>query len=101
MPWHDERTIAVYILASRRNGTLYTGVTSNLRHRVWEHREGLIPGFTATYGVKMLVWYEPHGEISYAIHREKRIKKYKRVWKINLIEAQNPHWLDLYNTFNN
>jgi len=93
--------IAVYIMASRRNGTLYTGVTSDLARRAYEHREGLLPGFTSTYGVKKLVYYEPFEDIGLAIRREKRIKKYPRQWKINLIEGQNPHWLDLYNVLNN
>jgi putative endonuclease len=99
--WDSDRTVAVYILASRRNGTLYTGVTNSLSRRVSEHREGLLPGFTKRYGVKRLVWYEPHESIAAAIHREKLIKKYPRRWKINLIEAANPHWLDLYNLLNN
>ena len=88
--------IAVYIMASRRNGTLYTGVTSDLARRIYEHREGLIPGFTLTYGCKRLVWYEPHDQMTAAIQREKNIKHYSRRWKINLIEAMNPEWDDLY-----
>ena len=86
----------VYILASQRNGTLYTGVTSDLVHRVWQHREGLVPGFTATYGVKTLVWYEHHASIDEAITREKRIKEWQRAWKLRLIEEANPDWRDLY-----
>ncbi len=85
----------VYILASRRNGTLYTGVTSDLAHRVWQHREGLVPGFTATYGVKALVWYEHHASIDEAITREKRLKEWQRAWKLRLIEEANPGWRGL------
>jgi len=88
--------IAVYMMASRRQGTIYTGVTSELLNRVWQHREGLIPGFTKIYGVHRLVWYEPHESMVAAIQREKSIKKYKREWKINLIERENPYWEDLY-----
>jgi putative endonuclease len=87
-------------MANRRNGTLYVGVTNSLARRVYEHREGLLPGFTRTYGLKTLVYYEPYDSIASAIHREKRLKKYPRQWKINLIEARNPHWLDLYNQLN-
>ena len=85
----------VYILASRRNGTLYTGVTSDLIKRLYEHRNGLIQGFTNDYGVKRLVWFEPHDSMESAIMREKRIKKWNRAWKIELIEAGNPEWDDL------
>ncbi|HEY1838150.1 MAG TPA: GIY-YIG nuclease family protein [Rhizomicrobium sp.] len=88
--------IAVYMMASRRHGTIYTGVTSKLPGRVSEHREGLVPGFTKTYGVHRLVWYEPYESMTAAIRREKSIKKYKREWKINLIERENPYWEDLY-----
>jgi putative endonuclease len=90
----------VYILASRRNGTLYTGVTSDLVRRVYEHREDLIPGFTKDYGVKLLVWYERHEDIESAILREKRIKEWQRAWKIRRIEALNPDWRDLYPELN-
>jgi putative endonuclease len=86
----------VYILASCRNGTLYTGVTTNLLRRVWEHREGMIPGFTSRYGVKRLVWYEEQGDIVSAIAREKQIKRWRRAWKLALIETRNPQWLDLW-----
>ncbi len=85
-----------YILASRRNGTLYVGVTSDLARRVWEHREGLIAGFTRRYGVKLLVWYEGFPAIEEAIGCEKRIKAWRRYWKIKLIEERNPEWRDLY-----
>ena len=88
--------IAVYMMSNRRHGTLYTGVTSALPNRIWQHREGLIPGFTKTYGLHRLVWYEPHESMVVAIQREKSIKKYKREWKINLIEHDNPYWDDLY-----
>ncbi len=88
--------IAVYMLASKRHGTLYTGVTSTLPKRIGEHREGRIPGFTKKYNVKRLVWYEPHESMLAAIQREKTIKKYKREWKINLIERDNPNWDDLF-----
>ncbi len=88
--------IAVYMMANRRHGTLYTGVTAKLPSRASQHREGRIPGFTRTYGLKRLVWYESFERITNAIHREKQIKKYKREWKINLIERDNPFWDDLY-----
>lgn len=86
----------VYILASRRNGTLYVGVTNNLLLRVGEHRRGEAPGFTAQYGVKLLVWFEEHQYVDQAILREKRIKRWRREWKLELIEAGNPQWRDLY-----
>lgn len=85
----------VYRLASRRNGTLYTGVTFDLLKRLYQHRNGLIEGFTNDYGVKRLVWFEPHETMDSAIQREKRIKKWNRQWKIDLIEAGNPDWDDL------
>jgi putative endonuclease len=91
-----EKLFAVYILASRPYGTLYVGVTSDLPKRAWEHREGAVEGFTKKYGVKTLVWDEVHGEAIPAITREKQIKKWNRQWKINLIEAMNPAWRDLY-----
>ncbi len=87
---------AVYIMASNRNGTLYTGVTSNLIQRVWQHREGIVPGFTEKYGCKILVWYEAHNEMIYAIEREKQIKGGSRKKKLKLIETLNPNWRDLY-----
>ena len=94
---HAERLlIAVYMMSNRRHGTLYIGVTSNLPKRVWEHREGLIEGFTKTYGLKRLVWYEEHRGMLGAIQHEKNLKKYKRDWKINLIERENRIWADLY-----
>jgi putative endonuclease len=88
----------VYILASKRNGTLYIGVTNDLVRRVWEHREGLVEGFTKTYGVKRLVHYETFDDINAAIHRETRLKKWKRQWKIDLIQSRNIPWDDLYET---
>ncbi len=91
-----ERRYFVYILASRRNGTLYVGMTSNLIKRVGEHREGLIPGFTKRYGVKMPVHYETFEIVWDAINRETRLKKWKREWKINLIQQTNLEWDDLY-----
>ena len=91
-----EAQIAVYMMANRKHGTLYIGVTSQLLLRVHQHREGLIPGFTRTYGLRRLVWYEPQESMIFAIHREKQLKKYKREWKINLIERDNPNWDDLY-----
>jgi putative endonuclease len=88
----------VYILASRRNGTLYTGVTGDLRRRVSEHRNYAIEGFTKRYTVHRLVWFEVHWDASAAIRREKCIKKWQRSWKLYLIEAMNPHWDDLYDS---
>jgi putative endonuclease len=87
---------AVYITASRRNGTLYVGVTSNLPQRAFEHREGIVPGFTRRYGCKMLVWYELHDTMAAAIAREKQIKGGSRRDKLALIEAMNPDWCDLF-----
>ena len=87
---------AVYILASQPNGTLYIGVTSDLVKRIWQHREGLVDGFTKQYGVKMLVWYEQHETMDSAISREKAMKKWLRQWKLSTIEQQNPDWVDLW-----
>jgi putative endonuclease len=86
----------VYILASRRNGTLYVGVTGNLAGRVSDHKQDLREGFTKKYGVHMLVWFEEYGDVNDAIVREKRIKKWERAWKIELIEKMNPDWIDLF-----
>lgn len=91
-----ERSYWVYILASDRAGTLYIGVTSDLLGRVYEHREGLTPGFTTRYGVKRLVYFEAFDEIDAAIAREKQLKRWRRDWKLNLIERHNPEWIDLY-----
>jgi predicted GIY-YIG superfamily endonuclease len=88
----------VYIVASQRNGTIYTGVTSNLPRRAFEHREGLVDGFTKKYGCKLLVWYEAHDTIEAAIIREKQIKAGSRNDKVQLIQALNPTWDDLYET---
>ncbi|HET9296813.1 MAG TPA: GIY-YIG nuclease family protein [Candidatus Binatia bacterium] len=87
---------AVYVLASKRNGTLYVGVTSNLRKRVWEHKNELVEGFTKRYGVHHLVYYEIYDDMMSAITREKQIKKWNRAWKLDLIEKQNPDWKDLW-----
>lgn len=81
----------VYLLASKPHGTLYVGVTSNLAKRVWEHKHKVVPGFTKKYGVDRLVWFEAYEQQEFALRREKRIKE----WKINLIERENPHWIDL------
>jgi putative endonuclease len=89
---------AVYILASKRNGTLYIGVTSDLVKRIWEHRNDVVEGFTKRYDVHQLVWYELHENMESAIEREKRLKEWKRKWKLELIESTNPNWLDLYYT---
>jgi putative endonuclease len=85
----------VYILASRRNGTLYVGMIDDLVRRVWEHRIGAVPGFTRKYGVKMLVWYEQHETRETAFQRERQIKRWNRAWKLQLIERFNPTWKDL------
>ena len=90
-----ERNPCVYILASQPRGTLYIGVTSNLEARLWQHRESALPGFTKQHTVKRLVWFEMHGEMLTAIAREKQLKNWHRPWKVNLIEATNPHWGDL------
>jgi putative endonuclease len=90
------RSYFVYLLASRRNGTLYVGVTNDLTKRVWQHKQGLVEGFTKRYGIKMLVWYQQTESIEAAIVREKQIKKWNRDWKVELIEKNNPQWRDLY-----
>jgi len=87
----------VYILSSNKNGTLYIGVTSDLNRRMYEHKEKLIPGFTANYSIDRLVYYEVFESILVAIRREKQLKEWKRAWKIQLIEKINPLWIDLYN----
>ena len=87
---------AVYVMASKRNGTLYTGVTSNLAQRVHQHRESLVEGFTSRYGCRLLVWYEFYEDMPSAIFREKQIKAGSRKKKLALIEAMNPDWRDLY-----
>jgi putative endonuclease len=96
---HPDFSPTVYLLASKRNGTLYTGVTSNLLGRVHQHREALVRGFAREYGIKLLVWLEQHATMESAILREKRIKKWNRAWKLELIEAANPEWRDLAEDF--
>ena len=86
----------VYIMARKRNGTLYTGVTSDLAKRVWQHKKGELKGFTSKYKVNQLVYYEVHGDVMEAVKREKNIQAWKRAWKLRLIEQVNPSWDDLY-----
>jgi putative endonuclease len=93
-----EKHPAVYILANRYRGTIYTGVTSDLWTRVANHKNDATPGFTSAYGVKTLVWYEHRKSMDIAIRREKQIKAWKREWKIELIEKMNPNWLDLHDS---
>jgi len=93
-----QRTYFVYILASRRNGTLYIGVTNNLVRRVAEHRDNLVDGFTKRYDVRRLVWFEGSESVEAAITLEKRLKHWRRTWKIELIEKTNPDWNDLFDT---
>jgi putative endonuclease len=88
----------VYILASRKNGVLYTGVTADLITRTYQHKNSYAPGFSSKYNVRKLVYFEFHSDIRFAIRREKQIKRWKRAWKIEAIERENPNWLDLYNT---
>ena len=95
-----EKHPALYILTSKRNGTLYTGVTCDLRRRVWEHKNNSIEGFTKKFGVHRLVFYELYEEMRDAITREKQIKKWNRAWKIELIEKSNPEWRDLWDDLN-
>jgi putative endonuclease len=90
----------VYILASKRNGTLYTGMTSDLLKRVWQHKNKLVPGFTKKYNITDIVYYEIHEDPISAITREKQIKKWNRSWKIKMIEADNPEWCDLADSLN-
>ena len=97
---HPDQIIAIYIMASRRNGTLYTGMTTDLSRRIYEHREGVREGFTKRYGCTLLVWWAPFELITAAISRERTIKGYPRAWKLNLIEAENPEWDDLYERLN-
>ena len=93
---YESKTYYVYILTSQRNGTLYIGVTNNLARRTYEHKEKTVKGFTQKYGVSMLVYYEIDGNITAAITREKQLKKWKRQWKLRLIEKHNLQWIDLY-----
>jgi putative endonuclease len=88
----------VYMLASRPQGTLYIGMTDDLQRRVWEHKAKAVPGFTEKYGVDRLVWFEQHETLEPALLREKQMKEWRRSWKIQLLEKDNPHWLDLYPT---
>ena len=90
-----EKTFYVYFVASRRNGTIYTGVTSNLEKRIWDHKNDVLDGFTKRYKVHLLVYYEDGGDAVSAIQREKQLKKWNRAWKIRLIEKHNPQWKDL------
>lgn len=92
----SDKQPAVYLLASKRNGTLYTGVTSNLVARIWQHRNNQVEGFTKKYQVHRLVYFEVHQDMASAILREKQIKKWRRQWKLELIEKHNPGWKDLY-----
>lgn len=85
----------VYMLASRRNGTLYIGMTEDLRMRVWQHKTGAVPGFTRKYRVQALVWFEAHETRESALVRERQLKKWNRAWKLELIERRNPEWRDL------
>jgi putative endonuclease len=96
---HADFQPCVYLLASKRNGTLYVGVTSDLVARIHQHRSGAVRGFTRDYGVKLLVWFEQHATMESAISREKRIKKWNRAWKLELIEAANSEWRDLAEDF--
>ena len=88
----------VYLLASQPQGTLYVGMTDDLVRRVWQHKVKAVPGFTAKYGVDRLVWFEPHETLETALRRERQIKGWRRAWKIQLLESDNPHWVDLYPT---
>ena len=90
------KTPCVYILASKPNGTLYIGVTSNLVQRIWQHKNDFVEGFTKRYRVHRLVWYEVHESMESAILREKAVKKWNRAWKVELIEKNNPTWRDLH-----
>ena len=92
----SEKLPVVYILASKRNGTLYTGVTNNLPGRVWQHKNHVVEGFTKEYNVHQLVYFELHGDMEAALERENQIKKWKRKWKVELIQEKNPEWRDLY-----
>ena len=91
-----EKVFWVYILARRKRGTLYVGLTSDIVRRAWEHRNHALPGYTARYGIDRLVWCEQHPEFASAVEREKKIKRWRRAWKYALIETENPDWRDLY-----
>lgn len=88
----------VYIMANKRNGTIYIGVTNNLSNRVWQHKQNVIESFTKKYSIHRLIYFEQHGSIHLAIEREKQIKKWRRQWKLELIERANPGWSDLYDS---
>lgn len=88
----------IYIISNKPNGVLYTGVTSDLKKRIWQHKQGNIEGFSKKYNLKKLVWFEVHDDISEAIKREKQLKKWNRDWKLKLIEEVNPNWNDLFKT---
>ncbi len=94
----SEKYYYVYVLANKPRGTTYVGVTSNLVERVWQHKQEQVDGFTKRYGLKSLVWFEQHEDVQEAILREKQIKNWNRLWKIELIESGNPEWNDLYET---
>jgi putative endonuclease len=94
-----EKLSYVYMLASAPYGTIYVGVTTDIIRRTWQHREKFLEGFTKTYGVHLLVWYEIHHDLMSAVSREKQLKKWKREWKIELIHQQNPYWRDRYCEF--
>ena len=91
-----EKSFFVYMVTNKKDGTIYTGVTSNLPKRIWEHKNGVVEGFTKKYKLKMLVWFEEHDRAENAIKRERQIKEWKRDWKINRISEMNPEWNDLY-----
>lgn len=95
--FHAMKFSWVYIVASKRNGTLYTGVTSDLVARIWQHKSDTLPGFSRKYGCKSLVWFETHDDIEAAIRKEKQIKRWHRAWKLRLIEETNSDWCDLWN----
>ncbi len=90
------KEMAVYIMTNRPDGTLYIGMTSNLQHRVWQHRTHALPGFTDRYNLNRLIWYELHSEMRVAIQREKSLKRWRRAWKVSLIQENNPAWQDLW-----
>ncbi len=94
----SDKQFYVYLVTNARNGTLYVGVTSQLAKRIWEHKNGFVEGFTKEHGLGMLVWHEVHATAYEAITREKRIKAWKRQWKLRLIEGMNPYWNDLYDS---
>ncbi len=96
----NEKTCSVYIMTNRPRGVLYTGITSNLAGRVLQHRLGVLEGFTKKYNCKRLVWFETYGDVELAIQREKRVKRWRRVWKIDLVERMNPQWFDLWSSIN-